>query len=272
MQNISSDMIEQVAESDTGQKRKKIMISLDDVWLKYDLQFHDKKNTLLKYTKSSFKKMMDPGKKKSSEFWALKGVSFDVRKNEVVGLIGRNGAGKSTLVKVLSQIIRPDRGLAVTNGSIQTLFGLGAGFNQKLSGRENVYLNGCLLGLSRKQIDEKIDEIIEFSGISEFIDSPIRCYSSGMRVRLGFAIAVHVESEILLLDEVLGGAGDAAYRKKSEAKMKEFLNKGRTMVLVSHNMTAVRDLCTKVVWLEKGQVVEVGNTEEVIERYLEKMS
>lgn len=269
MQNISS-VIPEPVKIEKKEIRKKTMISLNDVWLKYDLQFHKKRNTLLKFAKSKVKRLIEPEKKKSNEFWALKGVSFNVKQNEVVGLIGRNGSGKSTLVKVIAQIISPDKGTAHTNGSVQTLFSLGAGFNQKLSGRENVYVNGCLLGLTKKQLDEKMDEIIEFSDIGDFIDAPIRCYSSGMRVRLGFAIAVHVDSEILLLDEVLGGAGDAAYRKKSEAKMKEFLDKGRTMVVVSHNMTAVRELCTKVVWLEQGEVVEVGETMEVVDRYLAK--
>lgn len=253
------------------EKSGRLMISLQDVWLRYDLQFHNKKGSLASFAKSRVKRVLSANKKKN-EFWALKGVSFDVHENDVIGVIGRNGAGKSTLVKVIAGIITPDKGISYVNGSVQTLFSLGAGFNPKLSGRENIYLNGCLLGLPRKKIDEKIDEIIEFSGIQKFVDAPLKCYSSGMRVRLGFSIAVHVKSDILLLDEVLGGAGDAAYRKKSEAKMKEFLDRGRTMILISHNMTAVRNLCTKVVWLEQGQVVEVGDTEEVIERYLEKMS
>lgn len=268
MQNISSAIQEPVkAEKVT---RRKTMIALNDVWLKYDLQFHKKRNTLLQFAKSKVKRMIDPEKNTSNEFWALKGVTFNVKQNDVIGLVGRNGSGKSTLVKVIAQIISPDKGMAHTNGSVQTLFSLGAGFNQKLSGRENIYVNGCLLGLTKSQLDEKMDEIVDFSGVGKFIDAPIRCYSSGMRVRLGFAIAVHVDSEILLLDEVLGGAGDAAYRKKSEAKMKEFLDKGRTMVVVSHNMNAVRDLCTKVVWLEQGEVVEVGDTLEVVEKYLTK--
>jgi ABC-type polysaccharide/polyol phosphate transport system ATPase subunit len=201
------------------------------------------------------------------EFWALRNVSFQVDAGETLGVIGQNGSGKSTLLLAVAGILRPDMGFIETSGRSSTLLTVGAGFEPDLTGRQNIYLNGAYLGFPRATIDERLDEIVEFSDLGEFIDAPLRKYSSGMRARLGFSIAAHVEPEILLLDEVLG-VGDAAFRRKSKAKLGELIQRARAIVVVSHSMGFVADTCDRVLWLDRGNAAAFGDPHEVIERYV----
>ena len=200
-------------------------------------------------------------------FWALKDVSFEVKQGDVVGIIGRNGAGKTTLLKILSRITNPTEGYAETRGRVGSLLEVGTGFHPELTGRENIYLNGAILGMKRGEIDRKFDEIVAFSEIEKFLDTPVKRYSSGMYVRLAFAVAAHLEPEILLVDEVLA-VGDAAFQKKCLGKMGDVAIEGRTVLFVSHNMTAVQALCNRSVWLEGGRVHCDGNSTDLIRRYL----
>lgn len=199
--------------------------------------------------------------------WALKNVSFDVRHGEVVGFIGRNGAGKSTLLKILSRITEPTTGLAEIHGRVGSLLEVGTGFHGELSGRENIYLNAAILGMKRAEIDRKFDEIVDFSGVEKFIDTPVKHYSSGMYVRLAFAVAAHLEPEILIVDEVLA-VGDIAFQKKCLGKMTEVSQEGRTVLFVSHNLGAVEHLCTKGLVLEQGNVVCSGSSKEAVAHYV----
>ena len=199
--------------------------------------------------------------------WALKNVSFQVPQGEVVGIIGLNGAGKSTLLKILSQITEPTEGYADICGRVAALLEVGTGFHPELTGRENVYLNGALLGMLRAEIERKFDEIVAFAGVERFIDTPVKHYSSGMTVRLAFAVAAHLEPEILIIDEVLA-VGDAAFQKKCLAKMEGVAHEGRTILFVSHNMLAVQNLCRRAIWLHDGRLVEDGPTGEVVSNYL----
>lgn len=202
------------------------------------------------------------------DFWALRDVSFEVRKGEVVGIIGHNGAGKSTLLKLLSRITLPTEGVIRMRGKVSSLLEVGTGFHPELTGRDNIYLNGAILGMRRAEVDAKMDEIIAFSGVTHHIDTPVKRYSSGMRVRLGFAVAAHLEPEILIVDEVLS-VGDAEFQRKSMGKMKSSAKSGRTVLFVSHNMTAMRSLCHRVIWLDRGRVRMQGPTEEVVGAYLQ---
>ncbi len=202
------------------------------------------------------------------DFWALRDVCFEVRKGEVVGIIGHNGAGKSTLLKLLSRITLPTEGVIRMRGKVSSLLEVGTGFHPELTGRDNIYLNGAILGMRRAEVDAKMDEIIAFSGVTHHIDTPVKRYSSGMRVRLGFAVAAHLEPEILIVDEVLS-VGDAEFQRKSMGKMKSSAKSGRTVLFVSHNMTAMRSLCHRVIWLDKGRVRMQGPTEEVVGAYLQ---
>lgn len=199
--------------------------------------------------------------------WALKEVSFEVMEGEVIGIIGRNGAGKSTLLKILSKITDPTSGLAEIHGRISSLIEVGTGFHQELTGRENVYLNGTILGMRKKEIDAKFEEIVAFSGVEKFIDTPVKRYSSGMKVRLAFAVAAHLEPEILLIDEVLA-VGDAQFQKKCINKMEDVGQQGRTVIFVSHNMPAVARLCQRVILLENGRILTDGPCHEVVGAYL----
>jgi lipopolysaccharide transport system ATP-binding protein len=210
-----------------------------------------------------------PGRKRpaGSRFWALRDVSFEVKHGEVLAIIGRNGAGKSTLLKILSRITEPTEGRATIYGRVGSLLEVGSGFHPELSGRDNVYLNGAILGMRRAEIDRKFDAIVQFAEIGEFIDTPVKRYSSGMHMRLAFAVAAHLEPEILFIDEVLA-VGDAAFQKKCLGKMGEVAKQGRTVLFVSHNLTAVATLCQKAVWLHQGQVVMMGSAPEVISEYL----
>jgi len=204
------------------------------------------------------------------EFWALKDVSFSVQPGEVVGIVGRNGAGKSTLLKILSRITEPTSGRAILRGRVASLLEVGTGFHPDLTGRENIFLNGAILGMKRVEITRKFDEIVAFSEISDFLDTPVKRYSSGMYVRLAFAVAAHLEPEILVIDEVLA-VGDAEFQRKCLGKMREVAQgRGRTVLFVSHQVAAVQTLCTCALMLEHGRVVEQGNTQVVLTRYLQR--
>jgi lipopolysaccharide transport system ATP-binding protein len=215
--------------------------------------------------------VLDPDSEGSStsskEIWAVKDVSFDVKRGEVLGIIGANGAGKSTLLKILSQITEPTEGEVRLCGRVGSLLEVGTGMHPELSGRENVYLNGAILGMRKAEIDAKYEEIVDFAGIAKFMSTPIKRYSSGMRVRLGFAIAAHLEPEILIIDEVLS-VGDAQFRRRCLGKMEDVASRGRTVLFVSHNMMAVRTLCTRALCLKAGQVVFEGSADEVVDSYL----
>ncbi len=210
-------------------------------------------------------------KRQQVDFWALKDVSFEIKKGEVVGIIGRNGAGKSTLLKILSRITVPTEGRICIDGRIASLLEVGTGFHQELTGRENIFLNGAILGMTRAEIIRRFDEIVEFSEIEEFLDTPVKRYSSGMYVRLAFAVAAHLEPEILIVDEVLA-VGDAAFQKKCLGKMGSFAQSGKTVLFVSHNMEAVRGLCQRCVWLKDGRLHKDGKADEIIEAYFNGMS
>ncbi|MAJ05452.1 MAG: ABC transporter ATP-binding protein [Crocinitomicaceae bacterium] len=200
--------------------------------------------------------------------WALKDISLNVKKGEVIGIIGKNGAGKSTLLKLLSKVTRPSTGKIISRGKTASLLEVGTGFHQELSGRENIYLNGAILGMTKNEIKDKIDEIIDFSGCKRYIDSPVKRYSSGMFVRLAFAVAAHLEPDILIVDEVLA-VGDAEFQKKAIGKMQNIASKGsRTVLFVSHNMTSIKALCNRAVLMENGKIVKDGNPSEIINYYL----
>lgn len=202
-----------------------------------------------------------------TEFWALKDVSIDIKKGDIVGVIGKNGAGKSTLLKILSRITEPTSGRIQINGRVGSLLEVGTGFHPELSGRENIFLNGSILGMKRSEIQSKFDEIVDFSGIEKFIDTPVKRYSSGMYIRLAFAVAAHLEPEILIIDEVLA-VGDAEFQKKCLGKMQDVAGHGRTIIFVSHNMGAVKKLCTKGIVLRNGKISFVGSSEDAANLYL----
>ncbi len=207
-------------------------------------------------------------KEKQVDFWALRGVSLQIRPGEVVGIIGSNGAGKSTLLKLLSRITVPTEGRIRINGRVASLLEVGTGFHPELTGRENIFLNGAILGMSRAEISRKFDQIVEFAEIDEFLDTPVKRYSSGMYVRLAFAVAAHLDPEILIIDEVLA-VGDASFQKKCLGKMGSFAGTGRTILFVSHNVEAVRTLCQRVVWMKDGKVHRDGDADEVIGDYFD---
>ncbi len=199
--------------------------------------------------------------------WAIKNISFDVKRGEVLGIIGRNGAGKSTLLKILSRVTAPTVGDIKVKGRIASLLEVGTGFHPELSGRENIFLNGAILGMSKAEIKSKFDEIVDFSGVDRYIDTPVKRYSSGMYVRLAFAVAAHLEPEILIVDEVLA-VGDAEFQKKCLGKMKDVSGEGRTVLFVSHSMGAVKDLCTRAISLQNGELHMIGNTNDIIKDYM----
>ncbi|WP_240788934.1 ABC transporter ATP-binding protein [Psychroserpens sp. NJDZ02] len=213
----------------------------------------------------------DRSTKGSSEYvWALKDINFEVKRGEVLGIIGKNGAGKSTLLKILSKVTGPTTGEIKTRGRIASLLEVGTGFHSEMTGRENIYLNGAILGMTKKEITSKIDEIIEFSGCQRYIDTPVKRYSSGMTVRLAFAVAAFLEPEILVIDEVLA-VGDAEFQRKAIGKMKDIsTSDGRTVIFVSHDMTAIRNLCSNTIMLKNGTVSMIGETDEVIQEYLKE--
>ena len=201
-----------------------------------------------------------------THFWALRNVSFELKEGEVLGLIGRNGAGKTTLLKILSRVTQPTEGSAEIRGRVGSLLEVGTGFHPELTGRENTFLNGAILGMGKKEITRKFDEIVEFAEVADFIDTPLKHYSSGMQMRLAFAIAAHFEPQILLVDEVLA-VGDIAFQRKCLGKMGEVAQAGRTIVLVSHQMNQIRRLCEKVIWMDGGTIRHAGSTAEVAGAY-----
>lgn len=200
-------------------------------------------------------------------FWALKDINFEVNRGEVVGIIGRNGAGKSTLLKILSRITQPTEGEVVLRGRVGSLLEVGTGFHPELTGRENIYFNGAILGMKKREMDDKFDDIVKFAEIEKFLDTPVKRYSSGMYVRLAFAVAAHLEPEILIIDEVLA-VGDAAFQKKCLGKMEEVAKGGRTVLFVSHNMTAITQLCRKGIWINEGRIKQTGLSYDIVEAYL----
>ncbi len=201
------------------------------------------------------------------EFWALQDISFEVKRGEAFGIIGRNGAGKSTALKILSRIMKPTSGRMVVDGRLSALIEVTAGFHQDLTGRENIFLNGTILGMSKREIESKIDQIIAFSGIEEFIDTPVKRYSSGMFARLGFSVASHVDPEVLIVDEVLS-VGDYAFQQKCVARMKEVLRGGATVLIVSHNLKTIADFCHRCLLLERGRILMIGSPNNVIQSYM----
>src|SRR3989344_1442135 len=208
------------------------------------------------------------GLKKKEAFWALRDINFTVKKGEVIGIIGHNGAGKSTLLKILSQITPPTEGEIVLHGRVGSLLEVGTGFHPELTGRENIFLNGAILGMKKSEIASKFDQIVEFAGIEKFLDTPVKYYSSGMYVRLAFSVAAHMEPDILLVDEVLA-VGDAEFQRKCLGKMEEITRReGRTILFVSHNMAAIKQLCNRVILLKQGKISFTGDADEVINHYL----
>lgn len=210
-------------------------------------------------------------KMKQEKFWALKDVNFEVNQGDIVGIIGRNGSGKSTLLKVLSRIVEPTEGEITMRGRVASLLEVGTGFHPELTGRENVYFNGAILGMSQKEIKSKFDEIVAFSEVEKFLDTPVKFYSSGMYVRLAFAVAAHLEPDILIVDEVLA-VGDAAFQKKCLGKMKDVAGQGRTVLFVSHSMDAIRNLCNKGILMDEGRVASSGHLIDIIDNYRESIS
>lgn len=229
---------------------------------------HQKEADLRNAFGARLKRVFGNTTSEKEDFWALKDVSFEIKKGEAVGIIGRNGAGKSTLLKILSRITEPSTGRFEINGRVSSLLEVGTGFHMELSGRENIYLNGTILGMKRAEIRQKFDEIVAFSGVEKFIDTPVKHYSSGMKVRLAFSVAAHLEPEILIVDEVLA-VGDAEFQKKCLGKMDEVSkNEGRTVIFVSHNMGAVQNLCGKGITMSQGAVEYEGSIENAIGRYI----
>jgi len=211
----------------------------------------------------------DRARKGNSDYvWALQDISFEIKKGEVLGIIGKNGAGKSTLLKILSKVTKPTTGLIKVNGRIASLLEVGTGFHNEMTGRENIYMNGSIMGMTKSEITGKFDEIVDFAGVERYIDTPVKRYSSGMVVRLGFAVAAHLEPEILVVDEVLA-VGDAEFQKKAVGKMQDVSrNKGRTVLFVSHNMTAVKGLCMEGLWIKDGMIQKTGEINNVVQDYL----
>ncbi len=241
-------------------ENKPIVIDVDHVTIRFNLA-SEKVDNLKEYFIKLVKKEL-----LFQEFLAVKDVSFQVRKGESWALIGTNGSGKSTLLKAISGIIRPYKGSITVKGEVAPLIELGAGFDANLTARENIYLNGCVLGHSTKYMEKHFDEIVDFAELWDFLDSPIKNYSSGMRARLGFAVATMVKPDILIVDEILS-VGDMKFRQKCEARMAEMLGDGTTLLYVSHNLSEVRQLCDHVIWIEKGEIRMMGETELVCDEY-----
>ena len=240
-----------------------LAIEVKNVYKSFNV-YYDKANTLKE-------KLLFFNRRKKEQRQVLKDINLEINKGEVVALIGVNGSGKSTLLKLMTKIIYPNSGEIITHGKLTSLLELGAGFHPDFSGRENIYFNASIFGLTRKDIDERIDQIIEFSELQDFIDNPVRTYSSGMYMRLAFSVAINVDAQILLIDEILS-VGDQHFQNKCFEKMKELKNEGKTMVFVTHSMGSVRDLCTRAVWLQDGNIRMDGTTDEVVDEYLKYTS
>lgn len=249
------------------------VIKIENISKKYYIGAKEAKSDTLRDVitdsiKSPFQrfKKLNAYRNDNNFIWALKGVSFDVKEGDIVGIIGRNGAGKSTLLKIISRITEPTEGCVKIKGRVASLLEVGTGFHPELTGRENIYLNGTILGMTRPEINRKFDEIVDFSEIEKFLDTPVKRYSSGMYVRLAFAVAAHLEPEILVVDEVLA-VGDAAFQKKCLGKMHNVSKGGRTVLFVSHNTGAVSRLCNRSFWLDKGKIVLEGTSDKVVSQY-----
>jgi len=250
-----------------------VAIHVDHVWKKFRKgEIHDSLRELIP---AAFKRLTGRGPKRSdlnqSEFWALKDVSFEVKQGESLGIIGPNGAGKSTMLKVLSRIMKPNRGNYDIHGRLSALIEVGAGFHSDLTGRENIYLNGTILGMTRQEIKAKEEAIIDFAGVSDFIDTPVKRYSSGMNARLGFAVAAHLQTDVLLVDEVLS-VGDARFRHKCVTHMNNMLRSGITVIFISHILDQVRSLCPRTLVLDRGEVVYNGATDGAVRKYLDLLA
>ena len=241
------------------------MIKLENISMKFNLGIE--RNYSIK---EAFISIFDKKRRlKKTEFWALNDVTFEVKKGEVIGLIGSNGAGKSTLLKVVSGVMKPTKGKVTVNGQVSPMIELGAGFDYELTARENIYLNGAILGYSKQFIDDKFEEIVEFSELRDFLDAPVKNFSSGMVAKLAFSIATVVDPEILIVDEILS-VGDIKFQEKSKNKMMEMIKGGTTVLYVSHSLESIEELCDRVVWLEHGTLIKVGNTKEICKEYYKK--
>ena len=243
------------------------MIKLEHVSMKFNLGIE--KNFSVKQAFVDFFSFKKKKKKKKDEFWALRDISFEVKKGEVIGLIGSNGAGKSTLLKIVSGVMKPTKGKVKVSGVISPMIELGAGFDMELTARENIFLNGAILGYSKQFLESKFDEIVEFSELKDFLDVPVKNFSSGMTAKLAFSIATIVDPEILIVDEILS-VGDQHFQEKCLKKMKELKAEGKTMVFVTHSLGSAKELCDRAVWLNKGVIQMDGKTDEVIEEYLKE--
>ncbi len=239
------------------------MIELKNVSMKFNLGIE--KNFSIKQAFVNFFSFKHK-KKKKEYFWALQDISFKVDKGEVVGLIGSNGAGKSTLLKIVSGVMKPTKGKVTVNGVISPMIELGAGFDQELTARENIFLNGAILGYSKEFLESKFDEIVEFSELKDFLDVPVKNFSSGMTAKLAFSIATIVNPEILIVDEILS-VGDIKFQEKSKNKMLEMIKGGTTVLYVSHSLSSIKELCDKVVWIEHGKMIKMGETKKICEEY-----
>ena len=239
------------------------MIKLEHVSMKFNLGIE--KEFSIKQAFVNFFSFNKP-KKKKEVFWALRDISFSVKKGEVVGLIGSNGAGKSTLLKVVSGVMKPTKGKVTVNGVISPMIELGAGFDSELTARENIFLNGAILGYSKEFLESKFEEIVEFSELRDFLDVPVKNFSSGMTAKLAFSIATIVNPEILIVDEILS-VGDIKFQEKSKNKMLEMIKGGTTVLYVSHSLDSIKQLCDRVIWLEHGKIVKMGDTKEICKEY-----
>lgn len=237
-----------------------LAIKLESVSVRYRVP-HERIPTIKEYTIRALRRRLH-----YEDFWALHEVDLEVRRGEIFGIVGANGAGKSTLLKVVARVLRPTKGRARVWGAVAPLLELGAGFDYELTGRENIFLNGAILGFSRDHITRRLDRIIDFAELREFIDAPLRTYSSGMLARLGFAIATDAEPEILIVDEILA-VGDAAFQRRSSERIQSFHQNGSTIFLVSHDLATVRNLCHRALWLRRGKVAALGPTDEVLQQY-----
>lgn len=240
------------------------MIKLEHVSMKFNLGIE--KNFSVKQAFVDFFSFKKKKKKKKDEFWALRDISFEVKKGEVIGLIGSNGAGKSTLLKIVSGVMKPTKGKVKVSGVISPMIELGAGFDMELTARENIFLNGAILGYSKQFLESKFDEIVEFSELKDFLDVPVKNFSSGMTAKLAFSIATIVDPEILIVDEILS-VGDIKFQEKSKNKMLDMIKGGTTVLYVSHSLDSIRQLCDRVVWIEHGKMVKIGKTDEICDEY-----
>lgn len=251
--------------------KENVMLKVEHVSMRFNLGI-EKTFSL----KQFFIELLSPKKRKQKkaehqEFWALSNVDFEVKRGEVVGFVGSNGAGKSTLLKVVSGVMKPTKGKVLIGGNICPMIELGAGFDPELTARENIYLNGAVLGYSKSLIESKFEEIVDFSELRDFLDVPVRNFSSGMVARLAFSIATIVDPEILIVDEILS-VGDIAFQQKSEAKMRQMIGGGTTVLYVSHSVNSIKSLCDRVIWIEHGVVQKIGNATEICNEYLKYMN